>query len=210
MAPETVIADRVYRELKLLILRGDQPPAAPLVVLALAERFGTSIAPVRDALHRLVGERLVAMQGGGGFAMPPLTRQRAYNLYSWHGDILEAALKVMVKFERIEPPPAFLDDEIAESERIAAASADLFTQICACSPNDEHLDAVSIVGERLHTLRRCESVVNRQAQELRELWTIVCEGNRRATRTAISHYHKRRLARVDQIVSAALLASIAD
>ena len=40
--------------------------------------------------------------------------------------------------------------------------------------------------------------------------TIVCEGNRRATRTAISHYHKRRLARVDQIVSAALLASIAD
>lgn len=210
MAPETVIADRVYRELKLLILRGDHPPAAPLVVLALAERFGTSIAPVRDALHRLVGERLVAVQGGGGFAMPPLTRQRAYNLYSWHGDIVEAALKLMVKFERIEQPPAFLDDEMADPERIAAASAELFTRICACSPNDEHLDAISIAGERLHILRLRESVVVRQAQEIRELWAIVCEGDRRATRTAISHYHKRRLARVEQIVSAALLASIAE
>lgn len=210
MAPETVTADRIYRELKQLILSGESPPAAPLVVQTLAERYGTSIAPVRDALHRLVGERLVSVQGGGGFAMPAMTRVRAYNLYSWHADIIRAALKVMVRFERIGPPPPFLDDAALDSVQLAAATAELFTRICACSPNDEHLDAIIIVGERLHILRLREEVISRRTQELRALWSSAFAGNRRETGAAISQYHKRRLVRVEQIVSTVFLASIAD
>jgi len=33
----------------------------------LAVAIGVSISPVRDAIERLVGERLIAPRGGGGF-----------------------------------------------------------------------------------------------------------------------------------------------
>lgn len=74
MAPEALTADRLHRDIKALILRGYFGAGLPLTVHAMAEAFGTSISPVRDALNRLVGERLVEMQGAAALRYRPSQR----------------------------------------------------------------------------------------------------------------------------------------
>jgi DNA-binding GntR family transcriptional regulator len=53
-------AETVYAELRRQILGGVLPPGTALREIALAERFGVSRTPVREALRRLQQDRLVA------------------------------------------------------------------------------------------------------------------------------------------------------
>lgn len=52
-------SERVYRELRELILSGELPPQTRLVEVHFAEQFGVSRTPVREALKRLTAEKLV-------------------------------------------------------------------------------------------------------------------------------------------------------
>lgn len=206
MAPDAYTAARVHREIKELIIAGRFQPGLPLVVQTLAERFGTSISPVRDALNRLVGERLVDMQGGGGFTLPMATSRSAFHLYSWHGDLVRLIVRVMTSFEEIGAPPAALFARRADGPDIAAATAEFFSLLASCSPNSEHLDAMIQAEERLAILRLHEGGIGRQGEELATLWNVTRSGNRNATRVAMWQYHRRRLLRVDEIASAATSA----
>ena len=203
MAPDAYTAARVHREIKQLIMAGKFQPGLPLVAQTLAERFGTSISPVRDALNRLVGERLVDMQGGGGFAIPTLSRRSAFHLYSWHADIVRLIVKVMIRFDEIGAPPVALVTKRADGAAIAAAAAEFFSLPAGCSPNGEHLDAIIQAGERLAVLRLHEGGIGRQGEELATLWNVTRSGNRNATRIAMWQYHRRRLLHADEISLAA-------
>jgi DNA-binding GntR family transcriptional regulator len=59
-------ADRVYHELRDLLLAGRLPAHDRLVEVALAERFATSRTPVREALRRLEGDGHLARDATGG------------------------------------------------------------------------------------------------------------------------------------------------
>ena len=54
----TTLQDHVYNRLRDEILNAEIPPGASLRVLHLAARFGTSQAPIREALRRLTDEGL--------------------------------------------------------------------------------------------------------------------------------------------------------
>ncbi|GAA0940827.1 GntR family transcriptional regulator [Pseudonocardia zijingensis] len=58
-------AQTVYGDLRDQILSGDLPPGTPLREIALAQRFGVSRTPVREALRRLQQDRLLAPGGRG-------------------------------------------------------------------------------------------------------------------------------------------------
>ncbi|RSU54898.1 GntR family transcriptional regulator [Sphingobium yanoikuyae] len=203
MSPEAFTADRIHREIKELIVAGKFTPGLPLTVQSLADDFGTSTSPVRDALNRLVGERLVDMQGGGGFALPGMTRRTAYHLYSFHGDLIRTIVKVMARLDELGPPPAFLLNKTAGGVALAHATAEFFALTAACSPNPEHLDAIVQIGERLAVLRLHEGAIGRQGEELATLWNVTRSGNRNATRVAMWQYHRRRLLRVEDISASA-------
>ena len=53
------VADLAYERIRSLIFSGEVPPATKLGQVELAERFGISRTPVREALRRLAGEGLV-------------------------------------------------------------------------------------------------------------------------------------------------------
>jgi DNA-binding GntR family transcriptional regulator len=53
-------AQAVYADLREQILSGALPPGTPLREIPLAERFGVSRTPVREALRRLEQDRLLA------------------------------------------------------------------------------------------------------------------------------------------------------
>ncbi|MFH1153197.1 MAG: GntR family transcriptional regulator [Pseudomonadota bacterium] len=54
-------ADQIHDRIKQSILKGDIAPGEKLVISQLAERFNTSIIPVREALGRLEAEELITV-----------------------------------------------------------------------------------------------------------------------------------------------------
>lgn len=66
------MVDLAYRRIRDLVLSGELAPGARLGQVELAERFGISRTPVREALRRLAGEGLVDQISNRGFRVADL------------------------------------------------------------------------------------------------------------------------------------------
>ena len=55
-APRMTAADDIYKKLRMLLLTGALQPGQKLTLRGLAEQFGTSVMPIRDAVRRLTAE----------------------------------------------------------------------------------------------------------------------------------------------------------
>ncbi|MBZ9771773.1 GntR family transcriptional regulator [Mesorhizobium sp. CO1-1-8] len=65
--------DRAYGALKQELISGGFGPGQTLVIRKLAETFGISTTPIREALQRLVAERLLEMQNNRSVIVPLLS-----------------------------------------------------------------------------------------------------------------------------------------
>src|SRR4028119_2487124 len=66
------VADLAYERIRGLVLSGELAPGTRLGQVELAERFGISRTPVREALRRLAGEGLVDFHSNRGFRVADL------------------------------------------------------------------------------------------------------------------------------------------
>lgn len=104
---------RVAGQIRDLILSGELPPCERLRQEVLAERFGASRVPVREALRMLAAEGLVTLVANSGAWVSELTAEQLTELYEIR--------------ERIEPLlltyniPHLDEAAIAELERLADA-----------------------------------------------------------------------------------------
>lgn len=64
--------ERVYRELRALVLFGEMPPGAPVTIQGLTEQLGAGMTPVREALRRLIAEGALSFQGNRRVSVPVL------------------------------------------------------------------------------------------------------------------------------------------
>lgn len=89
-APESVDAprknlrnsERVYRDIKEAILSAELAPESRLVELSLAEQFGVSRTPVREALKRLSAEGLVIVDPSNGTVVRGIDEQEVEEIYA--------------------------------------------------------------------------------------------------------------------------------
>ncbi|TGQ91038.1 MULTISPECIES: GntR family transcriptional regulator [unclassified Mesorhizobium] len=65
--------DRAYGALKQELISGGFSPGQTLVIRKLAETFGISTTPIREALQRLVAERLLELQNNRSIIVPLLS-----------------------------------------------------------------------------------------------------------------------------------------
>jgi DNA-binding GntR family transcriptional regulator len=65
--------DRVYRELRTMIMSGGFEPGAEPTLRALAQALKVSLMPVRDAIGRLVAERALEMLPNRKVIVPEIT-----------------------------------------------------------------------------------------------------------------------------------------
>jgi DNA-binding GntR family transcriptional regulator len=65
--------DRTYTSLKGSLISGVFQPGQALVIRTVAEGYGISPTPVREALQRLVAERLLTMKSNRSIIVPPLS-----------------------------------------------------------------------------------------------------------------------------------------
>jgi DNA-binding GntR family transcriptional regulator len=66
--------ERIYESLRRALIRGDFAPGQIFPMRALADRFGTSLIPVRDALKRLVAERALELLPNRTVCVPVMAR----------------------------------------------------------------------------------------------------------------------------------------
>jgi DNA-binding GntR family transcriptional regulator len=90
--PQASLAD----ELRRAILGGAVAPGTPIPVGAVADLYRVSPIPVREALHVLMGERLVDHRPNSGYAVARVTRQELRELYLVRAALEAAALQAAV------------------------------------------------------------------------------------------------------------------
>jgi DNA-binding GntR family transcriptional regulator len=74
------LRDQAFLSLREAIVSGRLAPGDPLVIDALAETFGLSAMPVREAVKRLVSDGLVEELPRRAHRIAPLTRQTALDV----------------------------------------------------------------------------------------------------------------------------------
>lgn len=70
------LSARIYAQMRSALMNGQFEPGERLTISALAEQFGTSITPVREAIFRLVSERALEMRAATAVHVPHLDAGR--------------------------------------------------------------------------------------------------------------------------------------
>lgn len=131
------LAETAHRLLRRDIVRGALAADTPLRLAALSERYGMGFSPLREALNRLQGERLVMSESLRGFRVAPLSIEAMR-------DTIET--RVLVETEALRRAIACGDDAW-EAEIVATLHA-LTRQAARAAPDDEA--AFDLLEER-HT-----------------------------------------------------------
>jgi len=183
--------ERSYSALKQTLREGRYAPGARLEANRLADELGVSMTPVRDVLHRLVGERLVEASSGEGFHVPRFTEGSLRDLYEWHS----ALILIAVRTARQTPADLSYPDD-ASDVSLADRTAHQFESLAAAAPNREIGLAIASAADRLHPFRLLElEVLEPLIGELDEL-TILDAGLPQAVR----RYHLRRMKAVPELL----------
>ncbi|MEJ5979136.1 GntR family transcriptional regulator [Novosphingobium sp. PS1R-30] len=188
-------ANRVYDLLKAQIMDGFRRPGERLDPARLAVRLSTSATPVRDALHQLLGERLVEAWPREGFKVPVPTEAALRDLYRWHGDLTGLLLRGRKSGARPRSslPPA---DSPPDKARV------LFVAIAQAFGHEEFRHAIDQAQDRLHRARRAEAqVFTDYFDELRSLSEAWSSGRLANLRRQLERYHRRRHLHVAEIVA---------
>lgn len=74
------LPDEIYRRIKSMILDGDLAPGESVTIQSLAQAFGVSAMPVREALQRLTAERALTVISGRSVGIPKLDAARLRDL----------------------------------------------------------------------------------------------------------------------------------
>lgn len=179
--------ERVYLALKRQLREGTRPPGAALEPTAIGDELGTSFTPVRDALHRLVGEGLVENPLHNGFAVPRPSEQALRDLYAWNGEVLAL-------ITARQPQRSFAITDIGSTPDIPAAAEALFRAFAEQSGNREHARIVGQLNDRLAPFRQVEpQCLPDAADELEMLQAVAKEARKSDLAQALSRYHRRRI-----------------
>ncbi|MGA1809513.1 GntR family transcriptional regulator [Sphingobium sp. WW5] len=192
MAPEPITADYIYRRIRHEIVEGAFAPGAMLKLTRLTYQFGASATPVRDALNRLVGERLVVLLPGGGFRVRSLDADRLAGLYRWHGHLIQFALERPLP-ESARKGLGALKHEALEPGQVAAASERLFGILASVPQNEELEQAVAAVSRALARARALEHrLLPDVVGEFSLLLATIDRAPIGAARRAMARYHQER------------------
>jgi hypothetical protein len=200
---DPLASERIYHGLKDMLLRNMLQAGSRIDASALADRFGASASPVRDAIHRLLGERLVEALPHGGFRVRPMTEVRLRALYRWQVELASCAV-------RMAPPS---HDFSADLPRVAERNTSdiaymegcrwFFRTISEAADNMPLLVASGAVADQLAPAWMTESTVmlkDRLAPE--PLDVLILAGGRGAIRAYLSHYLRVRERSVSYLIEA--------
>jgi len=189
--------ERVYSDIKAELLRGDFRPGERLDSRSFEARYRTSSTPVRMALSRLAGERLIVMSNQDGFHTPFVTEAWLYDLF----EAEEALLRLCLK--RCRPgsdlPALALNLQAEPTEPSVEA---LFLAIAQATHNAELAHTVRSLNDRLHLVReKTRSLFSAEAADIQLMHEAWSRRELSVLAERLKLYHRRRMASARQIVA---------
>lgn len=190
--------ERVYAELKARVMRGDYAPGERLDPVQLAGTVAASATPVRDALHRLAGERLVDSWHQEGFRQPMTIEAELHDLYAWCASLLLLALAGQEEAPLVAGPAFGGSDPRDYPEEIASA----FRAIGWLSANRELRHAVANAIDRCHVVRIAELKVDPHCRsDIAAIDEDRRFGRWSALRAKVTRFHRRRALLAGRVVA---------
>lgn len=144
----------VLAELRAMIIRGELPPGSPIVQDALAERFGVSRVPVREALKILEGEERLTYAAHRGYTVTMLEVDELLEVYHLRG-VLESDVAA-------QAVPRLQDEHLARMRRAMDAMD--------AAADAEDLIAFAIKNREFHFMLFEPSGMDRAIRIIRQLW----------------------------------------
>ncbi|MFP1132992.1 GntR family transcriptional regulator [Asticcacaulis sp. W401b] len=185
------VNERVYASVKRAITSGTIVPGIRIDASLLASTLNSSLTPVRMALNRLAGERLVEVHANEGFYMPRVTEPGLRDLYEWNLHLSHTSL-------RVRPDTPQLKFDLSELRAVAAsdivsATELLFSAIGRLSSNAEMMMAIAACNDRLRAVRHLKNgMIADRESELTELADLLERGDFVSLSKALIPYHKKR------------------
>ena len=194
--------ERVYAAIRQRLREGMYRPGDRLEPAVLAEELNASVTPVRDALHRLTGERLVEAPRHEGFRVPMMTETMLRHLYSWHLDLLLLAL---MKHRAAKVPDTLVESDGQAELPAQARDNALFLGLVRSAGNPEHFAALESASQRLEPVQRFERMfLDETEADTAEIARAIGAHDRTALRRALVRYHRRREKIVPELLTALL------
>ena len=192
--------DRVYAAIQQRLREGLYRPGDRLEPALLSDELNASVTPVRDALHRLTGERLVEAPRHEGFRVPMLTETVLRYLYSWHRDLL--LLAVMRHQSTALAEEIVVNNGRSEAPMHERQNA-LFLALARTTGNPEHVAALEALSYRLEPVQRLERLfLDETDAETNEIVRALQAHDRKALRGSLVRYHRRRTRIVPELLIA--------
>jgi DNA-binding GntR family transcriptional regulator len=183
--------ERSYSTLREMLRAGAFVPGARLEANRLADELGVSMTPIRDALHQLVGERLVETSIGEGFRVPLLSEAELRDLFEWNSAILTMAVRTTTAAAM-----AMAIASSPESKSLADQGSELFARMASAVLNAELRVAILAANQRIGPFRMIEGhVLDATPEEIDDM-ARVDHGQVQAIR----RYHLRRMRAAPDLV----------
>jgi DNA-binding GntR family transcriptional regulator len=211
------IAEALVKGIRALILSGELRPGERLVEERLAQRFGVSRPPLREALRVLAQDGIVTNTSRRGFFVQPITAQDVREIYELRAALERAAAELSVPVKdpsRLIPIREALDmmrGDAAQNDPdiMLAANANFHKALVALPGNSRLIAAYSTIMQqsqmcmamnlkfRQQFYNDPQDVVRRHAHLLAALEA----GDRESLVHEIAHHGDRSfLARLDELI----------
>lgn len=178
-------SSQAYDDLKRLLLSGTIAPGERLDPARLADDLVSGVTPIREALLRLAGERLVEIRLNTGFHLPVMTETILIDLYRLNFELLRLGHAVPGSGDPALPmhwPGASYAD----------SAADLFIAIADSSQRPELLAQLVMINDRLASARAAESLLfDDVVRELKSINDTRHDDKKAFTRGIRAYHHKR-------------------
>lgn len=189
------VGERVYQEVRRRLLAGEFRLRERIDPAGLADALAVSTTPVREAMVRLMAERLLTLQPSRGFFLRLWSEAELRALYEWRSFLLLSA-----------SPPAAGGASVTRTGPYASRVAALWAQVEAAS-NPELREAGMSADTRLFFAHGAEAAIFDDIElELDRVSEAVTAASRPLMLRRLRAYHGRRLAAVRAIRERALLA----
>ncbi|MFJ7999247.1 GntR family transcriptional regulator [Streptomyces sp. NPDC096310] len=155
--------ERVYARLREELLSGRIGPRERLAEVRLADRFGVSRTPVREAMTRLLADGLVERADGGFYpAVPTLTQVR--DLYELRATLELRGVARAVEDGSVRHDPGVLDAELRRwyalradppppDPRFVVLDEEFHTALSRASGNPALTETLVAVSQRIRRVR---------------------------------------------------------
>lgn len=160
MSAKVSSSQKAYKEIRSLLINFELRPSEKINEVILAQKFGISRTPLREALNHLVAEGLLEMKGRG-LSVPNLDPSVIKDLFEARTEVESSTVVLSCQRasdEELGQLEKFIEESVSESpdtsvDRLVDLDRIFHESIASLSRNRELLRTLQNFNDRIHLIR---------------------------------------------------------